>query len=525
MSYAPSAVPELDPATMLTNVFYALRRSDPSLENISYSYSTQNSLLPGWLIQSAPQNPTCPLLNKIKAQLDATVAGSPDKPHFIDLTQMGNQDPDDSFQASVLDSLIAIAKTARQKVVVRYLEGGSVLRQDSRMTVIEHLKNACTGLALSNVYFYAAYFAIPWQAPGVPPGLQGAWTHAKIFAVDGVASIAGGQNYWNDYMPGHLDNPPHDVSMQIDGAATAAAHYFANFLWRYVSANSSSMTHKTLRLGAPDYDDSLPPQFDANQFPTPTQQQGVPVLAVGNLGAWLPVELDALKAEALDGVRNPQRQVHPKDTYPVVEDAYNVLLDFPLSAKFDTMVSMPRQASIAACNLLFQAVQVNGHLRISQQKIADTDLVQESFQGIHGVPWPGPFIRNIVSAIIYWNVTVDIIVSNHVAGDSPVDGYSDDMGAAALQGVILDFLTLELGNHRAKAEAVANQYLHVRSTVASNHAKVWTVDDKVFFVGSDNIYPAYLQEFGFVVGSTQRTQEFIDKYWTPLWNNAVPPSQ
>jgi hypothetical protein len=39
----------------------------------------------------------------------------------------------------------------------------------------------------------------------------------------------------------------------------------------------------------------------------------------------------------------------------------------------------------------------------------------------------------------------------------------------------------------------------------------------VFYVGSDNIYPAYLQEYGYVIGSVQKTQEFIQNYWTPLW--------
>ena len=33
----------------------------------------------------------------------------------------------------------------------------------------------------------------------------------------------------------------------------------------------------------------------------------------------------------------------------------------------------------------------------------------------------------------------------------------------------------------------------------ANHAKFWMVDDRVFYIGSDNMYPVNLQEFGYIV--------------------------
>ena len=61
----------------------------------------------------------------------------------------------------------------------------------------------------------------------------------------------------------------------------------------------------------------------------------------------------------------------------------------------------------------------------------------------------------------------------------------------------------------------------------ANHAKLWMVDDRVFYVGSDNFYPVNLQEFGYIVDDQKAAAELLDAYW----NSAVamvanaPPSR
>ncbi len=50
-----------------------------------------------------------------------------------------------------------------------------------------------------------------------------------------------------------------------------------------------------------------------------------------------------------------------------------------------------------------------------------------------------------------------------------------------------------------------------------NHAKLWMVDDRAFHVGSDNIYPHNLQEFGYVVESEPLARELLADYWEPMW--------
>jgi hypothetical protein len=51
----------------------------------------------------------------------------------------------------------------------------------------------------------------------------------------------------------------------------------------------------------------------------------------------------------------------------------------------------------------------------------------------------------------------------------------------------------------------------------ANHAKLWMADDRVFYIGSDNLYPVNLQEFGYIVDDQKAAAELIDANWNPLW--------
>ena len=53
-----------------------------------------------------------------------------------------------------------------------------------------------------------------------------------------------------------------------------------------------------------------------------------------------------------------------------------------------------------------------------------------------------------------------------------------------------------------------------------NHAKFWMVDERAFHVGSDNLYPHNLQEFGYVIESAAVAREAITTYWEPLWTHS-----
>jgi phosphatidylserine/phosphatidylglycerophosphate/cardiolipin synthase-like enzyme len=50
----------------------------------------------------------------------------------------------------------------------------------------------------------------------------------------------------------------------------------------------------------------------------------------------------------------------------------------------------------------------------------------------------------------------------------------------------------------------------------ANHAKVVIVDDRAFYVGSQNLYEADLAEYGVIVEDQATTQQFIANYYAKL---------
>ncbi len=54
----------------------------------------------------------------------------------------------------------------------------------------------------------------------------------------------------------------------------------------------------------------------------------------------------------------------------------------------------------------------------------------------------------------------------------------------------------------------------------ANHAKLMVVDDAAFYVGSQNFYPANLQEHGLIVSDEALTASLLQDYWQPLWQES-----
>ncbi len=55
-----------------------------------------------------------------------------------------------------------------------------------------------------------------------------------------------------------------------------------------------------------------------------------------------------------------------------------------------------------------------------------------------------------------------------------------------------------------------------------NHSKIMIIDDEVYVVGSDNLYPGYLSEVNYLVEGIEAVDELIASYWTPLWRYSGP---
>jgi hypothetical protein len=56
----------------------------------------------------------------------------------------------------------------------------------------------------------------------------------------------------------------------------------------------------------------------------------------------------------------------------------------------------------------------------------------------------------------------------------------------------------------------------------ANHAKLVEVDDTAFYIGSENVYPAGLQELGVIVQSTAAAATLRSEYIDPMIKWSTP---
>ena len=69
----------------------------------------------------------------------------------------------------------------------------------------------------------------------------------------------------------------------------------------------------------------------------------------------------------------------------------------------------------------------------------------------------------------------------------------------------------------------ASGYIYDRVPSApGNHAKIMIVDDDLYVVGSDNLYPGSLSEFNYLVEGADAVNELLKSYWGPLWKYSGP---
>jgi phosphatidylserine/phosphatidylglycerophosphate/cardiolipin synthase-like enzyme len=127
-------------------------------------------------------------------------------------------------------------------------------------------------------------------------------------------------------------------------------------------------------------------------------------------------------------------------------------------------------------------------------------------------------------------IQIKIVLSSYgtVAG-----GYSTGYHLTDVAQVFMEML--EKNQHLSKAAARQKLCDHVGlATIRNdanavtwedgnsfyNHAKLVAVDDRAFYIGSDNLYPSGLQELGLIVDDFPAAAHLKHAYLDPLWNNS-----
>jgi phosphatidylserine/phosphatidylglycerophosphate/cardiolipin synthase-like enzyme len=396
----------------------------------------------------------------------------------VDITTLGDF-PSGHFLAMLRNAINHLAAT-KQFVVIRILAGNVTFdRLDTKEFISEITKYVPTS---SNIQIFVSTMQTSIDS----------WNHAKIIAVDGKTAIVGGHNMWaQDYL-GFA--PVHDVSIKISGSAALDAHHFANKLWEhacywnknksvYGSVHAIYAYHWSNGVTPYDSSDGLP-RIEVN--PAPPKTGTSQILALGSLGL------------GIDSISKGSANSNASNT---------------------ALVEAVRQAQST--------------LKISQQDLL-TYMPPHSLINLED---DRDFMTELAKAILR-KVDVYIVLSDPDAKSGAGTSYNNGVAIGETAARIKYYVMLQPNSPRGKdLENLLCSKLHIapihffnqvgnlgkwqfgdKSDAIANHAKIYIVDDKAFYVGSHNIYPANLQEYGYLIEGVAETQKILQEYWNPLWN-------
>jgi hypothetical protein len=418
------------------------------------------------------------LIGEAKYTVDiSTMLGSPaakeDQPTF----------PDGPFQAALRDG-INKAATKGSTFIVRILFGIQPstfwVEPITNKQLLDWIKSLDIPTSI------ACYVAATYTKKLI------SFNHAKLVVVDGEKSITGGHNMWNGSYCRIA--PVHDVSVRVNGPANMVAQRFLNLQWNMIAKVSRVYIgpESALCIGGNTYRNAL---VRIQRKPADTKPGNARVLAVGRLGKGL------------------------------------------IDSNEDATAS--RVARIEAASRAQRSV------KLSQQMLAGRII------GLR-IPYDQDYIDALATAVAKRDVDVYVVVSDSdtkmgYGGDTiektakefydtigKVSGLKGqqlvDLCARKVHIAVLRFVEKKPGDDPNTYWKWLLADLKTRQSPA-NHAKVWIVDDEIFYVGSDNAYtsafkvipnPGGFQEFGYIISGTAEVQDFLDNYWNKLWKYSGP---
>jgi phosphatidylserine/phosphatidylglycerophosphate/cardiolipin synthase-like enzyme len=369
------------------------------------------------------------------------------------------------FLAALRDGITWLAHSGRP-VTIRAIVGDYPPAGFDASAFLHELVRDAAAVPTSRLRVYAAATR-SCNAGGSCNGIS--WNHAKIVAADGKRAIVGGHNMWTpDYLAA---DPVHDISMEVKGPAAHDAERFADALWHSVcERNRNDGVNATfVSLGAASGSAADCPARIA--LPEAAEETGgVPILAVGRLASGI--------------------------------------------------VSGFADQSLIARDLMLGAARHT--IRMVQQDVGFALLAGQVERS-----WPESALDKIAD-LLARKGDVYLILSN-LGAAGPVGTYSNGIPIDAVGDKIKDVVQKQTGLDDASLSSLLCQHLHLAplrfgsddkwpdGKAIGTHAKFWMVDDRVFYIGSENLYPAELQEFGFIVEDGDAVAALHRDYWDKAW--------
>ncbi|MFD4135167.1 phospholipase D-like domain-containing protein [Streptomyces goshikiensis] len=322
------------------------------------------------------------------------------------------------------------------------------------------------------------------------------WNHSKLLVVDGQSVVTGGINSWkDDYL--ETTHPVADVDLALKGPAAASAGRYLDELWSWTCQNKSNIA--SVWFASSNGAGCMPTLPKSAAAPAPAGD--VPAIAVGGLGVGI--------------MRNDPASLF-RPVLPTAPDTKCVVgLHDNTNADRDYDTVNPEESALRA--LISSAT---GHIEISQQDMNATCP-----------PLPRYDIRvyDALAAKMAAGVKVRIVVSDpENRGAVGSGGYSQIKSLSEISDTLRDRLALVTGDKNSARTAMCSnlQLATFRSSAApkwadghpyAQHHKLISVDDSAFYIGSKNLYPAWLQDFGYVVESPAGARQLNAQLIAPQW--------
>jgi phosphatidylserine/phosphatidylglycerophosphate/cardiolipin synthase-like enzyme len=374
------------------------------------------------------------------------------------------------FLAALRNAITFLAQSGRP-VTIRVIVGDYPPAGFDAGAYLKELTRDAAAVPTSRLRVYAAATR-SCDGGGACGGLS--WSHAKIAAADGRRAIVGGHNLWT---PDYLVNAPvHDISMEVEGPAAYDAERFADALWRSVCSHRPAVDVNAsfVSLGAASSGGGDCPSHIA--LPEREEERGgVPILAVGRLASGI--------------------------------------------------VSGFADQSLIARDLMFGAARHT--IRMVQQDVGFALL-----RGTLDRSWPESALGKIAD-LLGKDGDVYMVLSNLGAAGA-IGIYSNGIPIEAVADKIKEVVKRRTGLAEPSLSELLCQHLHLAplrfgpddkwpdGQAIGTHAKFWMVDDRVFYIGSENLYPTDLQEFGYIVEDGNAAAQLRRDYWDKAWQWSRP---
>jgi phosphatidylserine/phosphatidylglycerophosphate/cardiolipin synthase-like enzyme len=475
-----------------------------SLENVAWSLSGTNTLPANWIVQTHGCFGATVCDSSVQQELMTSTIGDivANGEQLVDLSGLAHF-PDGGF----LDAIV---------------EGARRADSAGRRPVIRMLWGNTPGFDIGNRELFELQSMIQAAAPNLEivvvtmattPVLNGyEWNHSKIVAADGRVAFVSGINMWaNDYL--RSDSPVTDVGVIVEGPAAAAAQEFLSAQWRHVCANLGTGFSYTNNMAPASPPGGCP---SGVSVPTPTGSGSTPILAIGRLG---------YQTDGKTFARNAQR------TVPMAKalTAQCLLPPQPNPNNGDPGWDGRNPSDTAIRALLATATQ--DIVLSGQDVIFKCGIQSEDIR----------LFETLADRLIA-GVSVTIVVSNPNAKPSGTVGILKPEGsysgpdAAALQGLLRRYVADRVGSVSAAdltCKLLSVAPLRVNETASwpgqsgakgepGLHTKLYMVDSEAFYVGSQNLYPNQLTEFGYMIDDADAAGQVRSSLLDPILRYSLP---